>query len=414
MTYHQIWIRKKSEHYDINEKSFLILKSAEEVRTFFDEYRAHMTQTLGDTDLLGDDEENLSSGEVKRCVMACLQEPDIVRSDWFRDFLLTPSSTTTLARRHDPLSTCELVLQPLDKEVIFVPSWKSIYFHMKAGDSLVWKYNFEPSTNILSKTRFKPTKRSKTPYQSTEKGVYTYEGEGIGRHDATVDGKVRLSFNHSRLLHKKKVEFRVQCVSHDTMQAAEQAATDLATAQHAHTSTLYETIKDSSTTNFFEVYVEVPEETATSNSNTDDEDGDDDDEDDDAHSTCSEGEGSDELQQDDDIDDSNDEDSDDHRDDDPVDDGSDEGTADEQRPSSLLELYSPSILTIPVPYKHLSVGIDVRRARALKDDLYMSQAAVGGESSIVTLQDVLVKAAAKAMEKVMPVSLGVKLLGDDG
>ena len=72
MTYHQIWIRKKSEHYDINEKSFLILKSAEEVRTFFDEYRAHMTQTLGDTDLLGDDEENLSSGEVKRCVMACL------------------------------------------------------------------------------------------------------------------------------------------------------------------------------------------------------------------------------------------------------------------------------------------------------------------------------------------------------
>ena len=247
----------------------LLLKSVEEVRKLFDEVKLcggiespSSLYAAEDTD--GDIDIVFTTAQIETCVRRCLEEPNLVHCEWFREFLTSKSHSS---RHHhedgnhllstDCLSTsstaCDFVLQPFDNEVMYVPRRKSFFmdYSIAAGNSLVYSFG-RTSTNISVKAHFQPTETENDSAIELEGSVSTG-----GSYEAATAGIMRLTFDNScSLFRGNYVEYCVQCVPAQTMHAAEKAASDLAEAR-AHTSSLWTALLNSSSTDCFNVHVDV-------------------------------------------------------------------------------------------------------------------------------------------------------------
>lgn len=205
---------------------------------------------------------------LQECISHCLRDPEIVRCDWFRSFLSSsPCAEIDQPSEKDPLSTAiEFVLQPFDSEVVFVPRRKCFFtcYTLRAGDVLVWRFSGGATSALAFTVRFQSSKSNEeftNEFCDNFNGdvvdvVASYSEKGtVGTFQAHEAGVVRLTFdNTSSLFRGNYLEYCVQCVSSETMLAAETAAADKAVAS-LQTSPLIDAVQQSSTNDSFEVVV---------------------------------------------------------------------------------------------------------------------------------------------------------------
>lgn len=283
--------------------SFLLVKSVADVCRLLEDAKSHSLGGDVNSSQLPSthtnekdfsDKDSLSSHKIQLCIQNCLADPKIVHCDWFRSFLTTAlhdtnqqveDNNSSPAWSSSPSSAHDFLLQPIESEVAYIPRRGSVIsdHRVGAGESLVWSYSTAASTEIAFRILFQATTDSAsapdTDMTSKHEVERAFEAHMLGKeshaHVREVDpsessgaeagtgcfhasekGIVRLIFDNSRSLFRGNyIEHRVQSVSESALQAARQAAEDVAAAG-AQRSELYAAVLRSGAEDCFHVRVE--------------------------------------------------------------------------------------------------------------------------------------------------------------
>jgi len=243
---------------------FRLIKTDNECKKLSDALSSHLRHDVGEKLVV-------TCPNLQECISHCLNDPEIVRCDWFRDFL---SSSPTVEYTNidqlsitDPLSIAiEFLLQPFDSEVVYIPRRKCFFidYTVRAGDVLVWRFSGGATTALAFTARFQSNNGS--VMLANELGG-NFNGDVVevvecnsnkgssGTFRAPKAGVVRLTFDNTTSLFRGNfLEYCVQCVSIETMLAAETAAADQAHAS-MHTSALVVAVQQCTSDDSFEVVV---------------------------------------------------------------------------------------------------------------------------------------------------------------
>jgi hypothetical protein len=234
--------------------SFRLSKSESECRQVLQDFKVHR-----DSNEHVDVTSPLALDSLQECLAHCLQDPAIVRCQWFQNFLspsLSFGENFALSKSNPTTQACEFILQPFDNDVVYVPRRNSLCvdYTVPAGSFLVWKFTVGASTNLKFSIHFE--KNTSESYETNNEVTINdrkivseifsdlveercgVAGDVAGTFQAPVTGVVKLTFDNSYSLFRGNyVEYCMQCVSIETMRAAEAAAADLAYAS-THTSEL--------------------------------------------------------------------------------------------------------------------------------------------------------------------------------
>lgn len=256
-----------------NATSFHLLKSEEECMKLLHDYNCHCESQESDSAKI-EEYNSVTSDKIQAWISLLLRNVKILHCEWFRNFLSVRGlrGGETLPN-NSALTACDFILQPVDNVLVYVPRRKSFFVDsfVAACDSLVWRFINGSSTDMTLKVLFQRSRATNISDESVKDmracfdafsggasvlGVQEVQccGGTSGSFQAPAAGVVRLCFDNPSLFRGNYLEYCVQCVSFDTMQAAKTAATDLAYAA-AHNSSLVAALAQRAEDHFLEVCV---------------------------------------------------------------------------------------------------------------------------------------------------------------